>query len=440
VELFVSAITFPRAAIALIPGTERVFTPVAHQRLNGAVDESQNRAETNMADKATLTSATAQAARKPKTFAPVPTPASVRWREFRASVLPVAVFAVGVFIAVICWQHVGTNTGVAGMGEGARSMVSSPFAASVREVLVAPYQQVKAGDIVAVIVPNDPRVEMDLLQTELDLARIQLQPTIAEENAMNFEQIRVDLLRTRAELAVARVNLERMENQVRRQEPLFREKLVSEDIFDLATKTRDMFAVEVFEKSNALAHIEKRLGELESLGIPQFGATNSPVFTALGRLRLLQSAVATNWGPITLRAPIDGMVTGILRRSGESVVGGEPLLSISSARAERVVGYLRQPYTVQPEVGAQLILTTRERHPRQLTGVVTEIGAQVEIITNALAFVQPGKLVDAGLPLIVSLPENAGIRPGEIVDISFRKPRAGDVTARPRSAQQARAE
>lgn len=352
----------------------------------------------------------------------MPTPWSVRWREFRVAVLPLMVFCAGTALVVYCWKQIGTQTGIAGVGEGVRTTVSSPFPARVHELFVRPYQFVNAGDAVAVIVPNDPRIELGLLQTELAMARIGLQPSIAEENAMNFEQIRVDLLRTKAELAIARVNLQRAENQVNRNEPLFHEKLVSEDIYDLSLKTRDMYAVEVLEKSKAVAQIEKRFAELESLGVPQNG-TNSEVEATLAQMRAFRSAVATNWGPITLRSPISGMVTSIARRDGENVIQGEPLVCISSLESERVVGYLRQPYPLQPDIGMEVTMTTRERQPRRFAGIVTEIGAQVEIITNALAFVRPGSLVDAGLPVIVSLPRNVQLRPGEIVDLSFEKPR-----------------
>lgn len=392
------------------------------------VDQSENRAESKVAEKQTGTAEASQARGRVRSYTPVSTPWSVRFREFRVSVLPMAVFGAGIGVAMMCWKQIGTSTGIMGVGEGVRVTVSSPFPARVHQLLVQPYQVVEAGDAVAVIVPNDPRVELGLLQSELDLARIQLQPTIAEENAMNFEQIRVDLLRTKAEVAIARVNLERAEAQVRRHEPLFKEKLVSEDIYDLSVKTRDMYSAELLEKSNAVAQIEKRFGELEVLGLPQSGATNVMVLNTLARLRALQTAAVTNWGPITLKAPVTGMVTSITRRDGENVIQGEPLIGISSLNSERVVGYLRQPYPIEPDLGMEVTMTTRERKPRRFSGVITEIGAHVEIITNALAFVRPGMLVDAGLPLIISLPDNAHVRPGEIVDLSFRKPRPGDST------------
>ena len=357
--------------------------------------------------------------------APIPVPWSVRWKEFRIAVLPAVMFLLVTGSAFYIWQNTATSTGVTGIGEGERSMVSSPASATIQQILVQPYQMVNAGDPLAIIIPVDARAELGLMQAELDLARLALHPSIAEENAMNFESIRIDLLRTKSELAIAKVNLQRLENQVQRNAPLFAEKLVSEDIYDLSLKTRDMFQVEVFEKSNAVAQIEKRLEELKGLGIPQTVTTNSSITATLNHLYDLRVRVATNWMPVTLRAPIAGMVSGILRHAGESAVEGEILMTINSPVSDRVIAYLRQPYTVEPEVGLEVLMVTRERKPRRVVGEITQIGAQMEIITNALAFIRTGMLVDAGLPVVVSVPADSNIRPGEILDLTFRKSRNG---------------
>ena len=62
-------------------------------------------------------------------------------------------------------------------------------------------------------------------------------------------------------------DVQRAENQLRRNEPLYREKLVSEDVYDLSLQTLEMYRSEVREKSNAIHHIEQRLAELKGFGI-----------------------------------------------------------------------------------------------------------------------------------------------------------------------------
>ena len=78
----------------------------------------------------------------------------------------------------------------------------------------------------------------------------------------------------------------------------------------------------------------------------------------LSRLEAEQVLAQTNWAPITLFAPIDGMVHLVCRHASEFVMDGEPLLMINSQRSDHVVGYLRQPYSFQPEVGMQVEVVT----------------------------------------------------------------------------------
>lgn len=387
----------------------------------------------------------AQPMRSPS-FDPIPTPLAERWREFRIMVLPLMVFLVVLAACGLLWSGAAVNSGVAGIAEGLRSAVTAPRAATVQSILVKPYQLVKAGDPVAIVLPVDPGAELDMLQSELTLARLGLQPSLGDENVMNFERIRVELWRTKSELAIARVNLERAANQARRDAPLFHDKLLSEDLYDLSLKTRDAFAAEVFEKSNAVAQTEQRLGELQAFGRPQDSLTNSVLATTLNRLNAMRQQIATNWMPVTLRAPISGMISSVAHQPGENALEGEPIVTINAAQADRVIGYLRQPYPIEPQIGMEVVMTTRERKSRRLTGAVTQVGAQMEIITNSLAQVRIGALVDSGLPVAISLPPGINLRPGEIVDLTFRqlvttdapveeiRPAAGDPELEPQRA------
>ncbi len=292
--------------------------------------------------------------RNTTTLPPIPVPWSTRWREVRTRALPVCGTVCTVWVAVWLWQREATLGHFPGIAEGVRSIVSSPQPGALRQLLVQPFQMVRAGDPVAILVPTDPRTELNLLQAELQLARWSSEPTVPERNALDYERLRFELLRTKSELATAKVNLERAENQVRRQTPLLKEKLVSEDLYDLTAKTRDSFQAEVREKSAAVAQMEERLEQLRSLGEPQTLHTTNGALALRSSLMARHRAVVTNWGPITLTAPITGMISSVQRQPGEQVLEGEPLLVISSGRADRVVGYLRQPYPIQPEMDMPL--------------------------------------------------------------------------------------
>ena len=354
---------------------------------------------------------------------PIPTPLSSRLRELRLRVLPYVTFIAVVVAVTFFWRHVGgTGTIMPGIAEGIRSIVTSPQPGKIEQLLVGPYQSVTAGQPLAIVRPVDPRARLDLLQSELDLARMRMQPSVAQQNAMNFERVRVEYLRLKQELAVAKINLERAENQLRRDQQLYNEKLLAEDLYDLTLKTRDMYKAEVDEKGKAVEEIGGRLVQLRSLGDPE--STNEVNESAvLARLENEQALAGTNWAPITLYAPVDGMVQTISRHQQEFVLDGEPLMIVSADRADHIVGYVRQPYSFQPEIGMNVSVVTRELKRQKFFSQITQVGAQVEVITNALAFVRQGVLVDAGLPVVIHIPPGIKVRPGEQVDISVLRDR-----------------
>jgi len=350
----------------------------------------------------------------------IPTPFSTVWREVRIRVIPLFTF-VGVGIACYyLWGQMGRGSSVPGVGEGVRSTVASPYVGIIQQLYVEPFQWVEQGQPLARIAPTDPQAKLDLLQSELQIARIRLEPSMSDQNAVSFERLRVDWLRLKEELAMAKVNLERAENAFRRNQLLVKDKLVSQDIYELSLGDRDLYQAEITTKAEAIAEIEKRMTQLRSLGEPQSPGTNQGTVELIARLESRLAAAATNWSPITLTAPISGMVQVIYRHSAEYVVEGEPLMTINSARSDRVVAYLRQPYPLDPEVGMEAEILTRTRKRQRFMSKISEIGAQIEMITNSLAFIKQGSMVDEGLPVVFPVPMDAHIRPGEIVDVVLR--------------------
>jgi multidrug resistance efflux pump len=350
----------------------------------------------------------------------VRTPFRMMWREVRIRLLPPVVFAGVVGASYALWHYVGDGSTVLGVGEGVRSTVASPQLGLLQQVYVEPFEWVEAGDPVAVLAPIDPQAKLDLLQSDLQIARLRLEPSIPERNALNYERIRVEWSRLKQDLAVAEVNLARAENFLQRNEALVKEKLVSEDAYDLSLKQRDLYKAEIAAKSAALTDIEGRLNHLRSLGEVESPGTNHAMINLIARLEARMTAVETNWVPLTLYAPISGMVNMVYRRQNEYVLEGEPLITINSSRSERIVAYLHQPYTVEPEVGLAAEILTRNRKRQRFSSKISEIGAQVEIITNSLAFIRTGAIVDEGLPVVLEVPSNVHIRPGEIVDVVLK--------------------
>jgi multidrug resistance efflux pump len=353
----------------------------------------------------------------PKSLPPIPTPFSVIWREFRIRVMPIGVFGLTLCGVWYFWKNTPMGNTIRGVGEGLRSVITSPRIGVIQSVEVQPYQWVEAGDPILTVLPFDPDAQLDLLQSELQLARLRLEPSMADQNALNFEQVRVDWLRLKQELAMAKVNLERSEGILRRNETLLKERLVSQDAYELSLRDRDFYGAEVHELSSSIKEIEGRLGELRGVGEPQSPGTNQLTLSMIARLEARMKMVETNWSAITLTAPISGRVHMISRQASEFVMEGEPLITIASPRSERIVAYIRQPFQFEPQPGMDVEVVIQNRTRKKFSTQIAQVGAQLELITNVLAFIQQGALVDVGLPVILNVPPGIQLRPGEMVSV-----------------------
>lgn len=351
---------------------------------------------------------------------PIPTPPGTRWREVRIKYVPVIVFAVTAFLIWQMWQDLPSASGVRGIGEGAVSMLAAPTDGFMQQLTVEPHGRIAAGEPVLTIVPFDPAAQMDMFQTQLQISRLAMEPSIVDRNALNYEQLRVDSLQLKSALAMAKANLERAEKVLPRHEALLKERLISQDVYDLSLRDRNFYRAEVDETAKALTEIDQRLDQLQSMSAPAAPATNTAESALIPRLEEQMASVRTNWNPITLMAPISGEVN-FYRQAREFVRAGEPLLTINSDRSDRIIAYLKQPMPFEPQVGMQMEVVTRNRKPVRFLTEISQVGARVEVITNAIAYLQPGAIVDAGLPLVLPVPPDVQIRPGEVVDVEWKR-------------------
>ncbi len=226
------------------------------------------------------------------TLPSIPIASRIRWRRWRQHGGPPLVVALAIAACFFLWKQSSSQGALSGIADGVRSLVTSPQQGLLQQVLVGPYEMVKAGQPLAILQPIDPRAQLDLFQAELQLNRLRHEPLLAERSAVDFERIRLDLRRAEADLAVARVNLERAENEVRRNEPLYREKLVSEDVYDLSLKNRDMYRAQVEENAKLVSETRTRLDRLQGFADPVAPRAPSAV-SALDALEEHRSVLAT---------------------------------------------------------------------------------------------------------------------------------------------------
>jgi multidrug resistance efflux pump len=357
---------------------------------------------------------------KSETLTPIPTPAAQKMRDFRARFLPGIVIALCVITIGVLWRNNIAATSLVGQAEPVLANLSSHLGGTVSGLNVIRFQHVRQGDVLGEVLVADPKLvaaSLAVVRAEIEEFRLADSPLIRQQrNAVDYVQVRLDWMRQRAALATAKVNLQLAEIELRRNQDLLKDNLVSQSIFDLALATRDGAKGEVEELTRLVTEGEQSFKELDPTG-DLVKLSGDPTRAALklqeARLRRIEAELS----PVTLRASIDGVITAVHFRSGESVTAGQPIISIASVQPVRIVGYMRSPDPGEPKVGTKV--EVRSRVGKREIGIaqITEVGTQFEAPPLALASSANPPNTELGLPIEVSLPANLAIRPGELVDL-----------------------
>lgn len=361
----------------------------------------------------------------------IPSPPGTAFREFRYSVLPYLVFAVMLIATVVMWrQYVGPSAWV-GEVQMTRSLVSASQPSRITRVLVGPLEEVRQGQPVVEIMAVDPKfleAQSGLTRARMEYLRLTVEPKLRKEgNQINYTQLRLDWLRQRVELA-----------GMRAQQAFFEAE--SDRMIRLSQLTNGVAFVTVKEVQAAemdLAELKSRIHEqqagvdLAEQLIARLGSVEDrmedddefprSVKAALDVEQRALELIEAQLKPSQLLSPMNGFVSAIYRQSGESVLAGETILIISGTQSERILAYLRQPLQVEPTVGMLIEVRSRSRSRgmAMATTEVVSVGRQMEPILPELLPMRPGGAdsIEYGLPLIIRLPPELGLIPGEIVDL-----------------------
>src|SRR5581483_8921268 len=353
---------------------------------------------------------------------PIPIPARQRWQELRQRFLPLLVFLAGFAIIAVLWKDHAVSRVMVGQAEPVLSNVSSYKAGVIAELSVQRFKRVKTGDPIAQIRVTEPRIlasSLAVIQAEIESLRANMRPTaVQQHNAMDYDQLRLDWMKERTQLAAARVNFELAGTEFRRTEELFKDKIVAERVFDQAKAARDRLKNEVENLTKLVEEGEKNLQALQLTNSKELSTISAdPLRAAIAVQESKLHLTEAELSPITLTAPIDGIVNTIFHREGESVTAGQPIVAVATLNPVRIVGYLRPPISDEPEPG--MLVEIRTRGLPRLAGQanVVEGGTQLEAVPATL--LGPMKLANAelGLPVEISLPKDVRIRAGELVDI-----------------------
>jgi multidrug resistance efflux pump len=357
---------------------------------------------------------------------PIPTPPARLWRQLRLQYLPVVVFAAGLVTATMIWTRWVAPPTLIGEAESVRAEVRSTHAGMITDLKIDLLQPVTAGQIIG-HVTGDPKVleaSLAVLRAEIEVLRTTFSPVVDQQRMVyDFDRLQLDWLGKRVELASLQGQLVQAESTLVRVTALHQSKMVPDERFEEAKISRDALAAQVKAATELVQQLEPRArGINKDLPTPTpADGLRAAVKQKEEELRLLEAQL----GPAPLVAPIDGIVTLQHRRASEAVVAGDSIVQISANHSDRIVGFLRQPLTLEPKPGMTVEVRTRTFQRQIAHATVAQVGRQFEPISPSLlvAMRLPVSAVptEFGLRLHITAPAGLALKPGEHVDLTLRE-------------------
>lgn len=358
---------------------------------------------------------------------PIPTPPSQRWREIRLLYLPRTVFVLGAIAVAALWNDSIAPSTMIAEADVLGADVRCAQAGILTDLKVALMQPVRAGEVIGHVATASPRVleaTLAVIRAEVGMLATTLQgATDRQRLALETERVQIDWMSQRVELASLRGRLQWAAAELARVEPLYRAKLVSEEAFEQLKINRDTLSAQVAEQSKMVANSEPTLNALAPAPEDASKLKTESALAAMIKVQEAKLSLAeAQLTPVAITAPIDGVVSLVLRRAGEAVVPADVIVRITAAKSERISGYMRQPLSMNPKAGMTAEVRTRSGTRRSATTKVIQVGPGLEAIPPSLVAgmrLPPNVVPEPGLRVVLAMPAGLDLRPGEQVDVSL---------------------
>ena len=374
---------------------------------------------------------------------PIPTPPGTLFREFRIQAVPYIAFVMGVGLAAWLWRgYVGPAT-LVGEVESVRGIVSSVGPGRLAQVQVDALQRVSAGQVLARVITVEPRVleaQIALSKARIDVIRLGPDSDLRKQNSqINLDGLRLNWMYKRAEWLSAKarsvyrqLELARLENLRAGVTNVGSGSLfpaLSQNELDISRRDAAVEEASVKELEQLVTQIGDSIQLLQTKRPDgqESKSTLAAIDVESKNLDLIESQMM----PVDLLAPFDGVVSVVHRWSGETVQAGEPILTVSQEKPSRVVAFVRQPIQWQARTGMKVEVRSRAGNREAGVGEVIRVGSQLEPIFPSLLPRSStassgggggGSVAENGLPILVSLPGNLSVYPGEIIDLRLVAP------------------
>lgn len=344
---------------------------------------------------------------------------------------------------------------VVGLAMGDVYNVAATSHGRVKSLPVKLFERVQAGEtlvIINTVLDNETlqsQLEAEKATIELEIARLRAELAAAEEElriqvaehetdytealrrmSVDVERARLAALEIEAILEPDRILLKDLELEVRIVRDLIDKNAVEPYELQKAEAQYNFLAKKISENERLLAQARKnaqeasaRLAKMEAREAvsPSLGLTLNPIRTAINvqykRIDELLLEQMTQRVALPLMAPFDGIVSQIIRRSGDPVLLGEPILSIARPTADTVMAWVKEESMEHIREGRPVKIVRRGHRGQVAMSEINRVGPAFLPVPAEL-WLDP-QVPEYGLPFEVAVPPGMKIKPNEKVGIKL---------------------
>ena len=334
----------------------------------------------------------------------IATPVAQRLRRWRQRSLPVIVWVLAVVAAGVLAQRQGRYIDAVGIVERHDVAVAPLVDGTVHSLSVDLFDYVDAGQTLALM--DDTLVTAELMVAEAELARLgtalerennRLEFDVAAQLAgdlnelrrfmVNEETARLDYLDRIVQRETDQVTLQRLGILLERQQGLVKERIIDADTYDATRLEYQALETQLAENEAAIALAQTRVEqaarrrtdrERQRLADADAARFLMPIAEAIAVQEACIEEIRDRRMKLVLKTPLAGQVSSIVHRTGETVLAGDPLLTITDPASARVLAYVDERFAHRLRPGMNVELRSQRPARDIILAKVTKVGAQID--------------------------------------------------------------
>ncbi|MBN1123679.1 MAG: HlyD family efflux transporter periplasmic adaptor subunit [Sedimentisphaerales bacterium] len=371
--------------------------------------------------------------------------------RLRIGVLPVLIWVLAAVATVTLFWDQSQKFEMVGIAQADQMIVAATGAGRLKNMSVDLFKTVEAGEPLATLQLNTvvgdenlqqqlltqratAMAELERLQAELNATKDRLEnetavmesDTVATHRrmAMDVEQARLTVLQLKTTLSPEQILLEDLQLEMEINRKLVEKGALEQYALDKLNVQYQAQLAKVEEDKKMLAQAQENLREAE-LRLDEYTAKKPAPLNQELAMEPLRKAITVQEKRIdelmairhnlVIFAPFDAVVSMINCREHQTVMAGDPIMTIVGAQPRDVITYVPPDKIDRVFVNMEVKLIKQSRPERIATSQVTHLGPSVEIIPQRL-WNNPD-VPEYGLPVRIAYNPDLGLLPNELVGV-----------------------